>query len=308
MKRNYLGIGVLAAAALVGTSHAQSIWSDLARKIASHPQAQAQNVTNQVVNQNRQGMAVAAPQGAPGVPNENPDGYGNRLAGQTPELASIGNTALSNLTGLVTGANGKPGGIDLGKESDDSDSMLASNLFKKPEIRRMLGDEPRFIYNPGDKPDPMLVPWVRRAAIFKELMTQADALLAAGKIADAMKLYQRVADLRDPRYTAIVQAKLATIDSQLALESQKAIAGAVQTEIKVELPGWVHDNTTGALVTPTDAVCLVGDYMLHPGEAIPSYPEVRVASITPTSVTYQVKDKQFEVSVPKEDNSSPRSK
>jgi hypothetical protein len=141
----------------------------------------------------------------------------------------------------------------------------------------------------------MLVPWARRAAIFNELMAQADAMVKAGNLVGAIPLYQQIIDMRDRRFTPIVRAKLDAINADQLRETTTAISMTTTVATRIELPGWVKENTTGVIVTPGDAVCLVGDFVLRRGEPIPAYPEVKVATITPTTVTYVVQDEKFEV-------------
>ena len=69
----------------------------------------------------------------------------------------------------------------------------------------MLGENPRFIYDISEKPDPMLVPWVRRSAVYRELNSQALVLESANDVRGAAEVYGRIMDLKDPRFAPKIQ-------------------------------------------------------------------------------------------------------
>lgn len=205
-------------------------------------------------------------------------------------------TAVANLgKTLAGGKNGPDKVLELGRESDENEALLATNLFKKKEILRLLGDAPRFVYDPQNRPDPMLVPWVRRAAIFKELSAIAEEYFKNGELDKAVEVYQRILQMDDPRFNAEVHSKLQAIADK---QNKQAIALMKETKAqdeKLELPAWIHDNTTGVIVSPDNAMCLVGEFMLRAGDKVPSYPEVTVVSISSQKVVYQIRNKTFDV-------------
>ncbi|MCL5270630.1 MAG: hypothetical protein M1457_08805 [bacterium] len=193
---------------------------------------------------------------------------------------------------------------DVGLESQDDPDRMAENLFKNPEILRLLGDKPRFIYNPGGRPDPMLVPWVRDAVIFEELSTIAEGLLAGNKVGEAKQVFQRIIQMNNPRYTMAAQARLAQI---MTAEEAAAAAKAGEqqiTEEQIQLPPWVQDNTSGVIVSPGGNLCLVGDFLLKVGDCLPNYPEVSVTGITNNTVTYAIRNKHFDVTLENGDSGS----
>lgn len=280
---------LLTAAALMacaaGPAGAQSAWQALARVVAPRSQqarpaqpAQDKKPAIALVSD----PSVGVKHGIEGVkPNAELAALQVRSA-----ISQIGNK-LPNLAPTLR----------FGSEMEETTVTLAVNLFEKPEIRKLLGDSPRFVYDPSGKPDPMVVPWVRRAAIFKELIARADACATQGQIDQAVAIYQQILDMNDPRFNLAVQKKLA----ELNVTASRMVAAQAQqiANEKVELPGWVHDNTTGVLFEKNNgarnALCLVGEYMLRIGEPVPNYPEVTVAAIAEKSVTYRYRNHDFSV-------------
>ena len=261
---------------------AETPWSRLARVISPNaappPAAAEQNAANEELR-------------------EVPDEVGGAGTMTQVQLASLQPDAKTGMTGLaVTGPGAGAGQIDFGRESDDSEEIFAMNLFKNPEIRRLLGDEPRYIYDPVNRPDPMLVPWVRRAVIYEELSAQAASLLAAEQFDEALEVYERILEMNDPRFNVVVRAKLAEIAAQQRADAQAVVqAMVVEPEEKIELPPWVKTNTMGVIVSPGNSLCMVGTYLLREGDQLDNYPGVMVQEIAPNRVTYRIKDKTFVV-------------
>ena len=70
---------------------------------------------------------------------------------------------------------------DLGKELEEPEKP--ATLFKTQEdVRKLLGDEPRFVYSPRNLPDPMIIPWVRRDVIVREMMEAAQEKIKQGNL------------------------------------------------------------------------------------------------------------------------------
>lgn len=268
---------------LAGTVRAESVWLKMARAISP----EAKPVELAPVSEGD------APSVAPAVLGGG--SAESALVSLQPEYSSQTITGLA----IAPGSGLSSGRIDLGLESEENAALFATDLFKNQEIRRMLGDEPRFIYDPGRKPDPMLLLWVRNAAIFRELSEQAEALVEAEQFEEAIVLYQRVKELGEPQYHAAAQQKL----TEIALLQQDLIEELVgETTIEnIELPPWVRDNTTGIIKSPGIDLCLVGEFMLRVGDVLPNYPEIEVASIEGKRVIYQIKHQTFEVELPEED-------
>lgn len=291
--RRMLGAAVLAVA-IAAAAQAQSPWKALAQAIAPDKKQTAQ----------QQPQPADKPQETKmGMVNDPALGVTHGYAGVKPdtELAAAEvRGALSTLKDKLPSFGGGDKNLDFGSELDETTSTLAINLFQNPEIRKLLGDSPRFVYDPAGKSDPMVVPWVRRAAIIKELLARADQHLAAGNADQAVAIYKKVLDMRDQRFVGLIQQKLdglAKLQQVDAVNLAKTQAAQTESE-KVELPAWVQDNTVGVLLDKKGAkegLCLVGEYMLRIGEAIPTYPDVTVAAIGEKSVTYLYRSQAFSV-------------
>lgn len=288
---------VLGIALAVSVS-AESPWTKISRVISPKPSART------VV---KASVAAPAKLAVGEVPDENPAAAQSQaqLTTQTQSTSQTLATLLKDAPTVpaqkgVKGVKGVPEISNLGREVEENEALLATDLFKKPEILRLLGDQPRFIYDPADRPDPMLVPWVRRAAIFKELFASAAASLEAGQVDQALEFYQQILKMNDPRFTPVVQAKLAEIAGKQQADASKIAKTTQSIEEKIELPAWVTDNTTGVILAPGDNLCLVGEYMLHAGDALPNYPDIKVVMIVEKQVTYQIRNKTFDVKLPQE--------
>ena len=78
--------------------------------------------------------------------------------GLAPGQESAEPGALGDSLGSIGSSAETP--AELGREADDEGAVL--NLFEDPEIRKLLGENPRFIYNASERPDPMIFPPVGR--------------------------------------------------------------------------------------------------------------------------------------------------
>jgi hypothetical protein len=273
---------LLLALAVTGPSFAESPWQRLSRAISPKAKLDAAELAADGVRQQRDdaGNAMIAAE----VPNEG-----------TADVAYAAETG-GGMTGLALAGGKGAGGVDLGREVDENATMFATDLFKNAEILRMLGDRPRFVYQTNNRPDPMLVPWVRNQAIYNELSSQADALVEQGNVDGAVELYQRILAMNDIRFDALVRAKLTEIS---ATQQQKdlALAETQPASEIVELPPWVYDNTNGVIIDPGKDLCLVGEYLLKKGDALPNYPDIFIDTISGKKVSYRYKDKTFEVAL-----------
>lgn len=268
-----LAVGLLVLAGVV-PSRAQSPWEAMARMLNPDP---------------------TTPERAPEVPDE--QGTATASLNSMSRATTIGRTSDDVKLGEQAFKSGRGGedGLDLGLESDPNQKLYEEHLFEKPEVRRLLGEQPRFLYNAQNLPDPMVVPWVRRAAIYKELSVAAEHFVQEEHFDKAIALYRKILEMDDPRYNAIVHSKLDEI-AMLQREDLEQIEQA-RTEARpvIELPPWLYQNTTGVIVDPRRELCLVGDYMLAIGDPVPNYPEVTVSEINRQSVTYRIKNQSFVV-------------
>ena len=278
------------------TAQAESPWNSLARLIAP-PQAAEAQAQAAALEQTMQGAPTN--QAVPEVRDE----FGSvpEAGPQDRRLVASLNPGASRNPAVRTYSNFTEDkdapSLNLGSESQDTEALHATDLFNSPEMLRLLGDEARFRYDPAGRPDPMLVPWVRSKAIFTELTANAQKMMEQNRLDEAVSLYQRILELNDTRYTAIAMEKIEEI-AQMQNEMARAAMQAANPQVieeNIELPSWVAENTTGVIVSPTERLCLVGEHMLMIGDAVPDFPDVVVGSIDNDLVTYQIRQKNFEV-------------
>lgn len=296
-------LALLLFAAAGRTAAAESPWSNIATMITTRRNAALSALTTATTPSATPAVPVM---NTPALPALAEVGGGAttgalamRMGSAATALAALDTTTATATAGAMAAVkSGDPAKtLDLGHESEENEALLATNLFKRPEILQLLGDAPRFIYNPRERPDPMVVPWVRRAAIYKELSSLAEKLASEKKFDAAVVLYQRILALNDERYNGIARAKLVAIAEMQNASALAALNATRTMEPPVVLPAWVQDNTTGVIISRERDMCLVGNYMLHVGDAVPDYPDVKVATIAPSKVVYIIKNKSFEVTL-----------
>jgi len=206
--------------------------------------------------------------------------------------------------GSVTSETGKSSG---GVSSIADDLKPKPMLLSKEELEALLGADPSFIYDSGDKPDPMLVPWTHVRVRSEEYRRVAEAAVKVKDWRKAYESYVNVLRMLDTLPGTWLQMK-SMMDlrqkSALDLENLKRMIppgeivyiGSLVGEAR--LPEWVKTNTVGLILSPSDPVCLVGPYTLRVGEAVPGQDvPVVVQKIERDAVTYKVKDKLFRVNL-----------
>jgi hypothetical protein len=266
-------------AGLTTTALAESAWVRLAKSVAARGEESPQQST------------------PVGVPDSAMPAVGDELGDATQAYAPSGQPGIpQSIDPSAPGSVNFGKQLDLGQESEDEGATSATNLINKPDIRRLMGDNPRFVYDPKGLQDPMLVPWVRNAAIFQELSARAEASLKANELDNAADLFKRILDLNDVRFYSLAVSKLneiAGLKNERALSALSAQNAAY--DVPAELPSWVTENTTAVIVSPSEEICLVGEYTLSVGDSLPNYPEIKVAGIDRDMVRYQIKSKTYEV-------------
>ena len=185
--------------------------------------------------------------------------------------------------------------VDFGREVDEPKKPRW--LFEEEDdVRQLLGLNPRFIYNPKNLRDPMVIPWIRQNVIAQELFNDVRKLVQQERYDEAMQLLTKIIDSY-PGTSVYSQAqkelqKLKNILSkQITAQQQKA------GQKRVILPTWVYENTKGVIWDPQRPVVLVGEYTLGVGEAIPKYPSITVERIQKKLVVFKYKEKLFQVTV-----------
>lgn len=225
------------------------------------------------------------------IPEEFRNDFGApKSSGAIPQAGTIG---LPQARERSRGSRGNASEINFGKEYEEVGSVR--DLFTDAEALRMLGDNPRFVYASISAPDPMIFPPVRNAAMYTELTYDAEALIEAGEFGKAVRLYKMVLDLGDPRYSAEMRNEIAKLNAEIGATAVVLEASDLDD---VQLPTWISENTNGVLYAKDDPMCLIGDFLLHVGDELPNYPQVKVTRVGKQSVTFQVAGrKEFEIEV-----------
>jgi hypothetical protein len=181
---------------------------------------------------------------------------------------------------------------DIGKEMEEPKSPI--KLFQsEQDIERLLGTKPRFVYDPKDYPDPMIIPWIRRDVLVREILDVARKQAAKGNFAAAKELLTRaLKDYPDSRHITAVQDEIKKIEEM----ERKGITGVGQQEV-VLLPSWVASHTNGILWSEEKPLVLVGDVLLSEGDEVPRYVGVTVKKINKQEVEFSFKGRTFPVAV-----------
>ncbi len=185
--------------------------------------------------------------------------------------------------------------VDFGREVDEP-AQVRWLFENEDDVRELLGLDPRFIYNPKNLPDPMIIPWVRQNVIAQELFNDAMRYIKEGRIMLAQQTLKTIVDsypassvFREAQdeYEKIRQlASLQEVQIQQSRETQRVV-----------LPPWVYENAKGIIWDPVNPVILIGDYTLTVGDPIPKYPDVTIHEIKQSSVVFKFKDILFDINV-----------
>jgi hypothetical protein len=184
--------------------------------------------------------------------------------------------------------------LDLGREADEVEA--AKWLFEDKELtRERLGLNPRFVYNPKNLADPMVIPWVRQNIIAAELLADARKLIRQQEYSRAAQVLTLIVNsyAGTSSYKEAVE-ELADVKEKMYDDGGKP---PVPIETRVVMPPWIYDNTKAVIWDPVNPVALVGDATLKAGDAVPRYPDVVVKEIQKSKVVFTFKDEDFDVTV-----------
>ncbi len=195
-----------------------------------------------------------------------------------------------------------PPAARLGRELDEPDKPFA--LFSdKKRIAELLGEEPGYVYQPMGT-DPMIVPWVRNRVMAAELVQEARELVGNGKYDEALAKVDLVLE-RFGDTDSVEKAR--ELKMQIDKLKQSAVPppepGALQPppdKTVVSLPVWITENTKGVIFDvkdPKNSTVLIGEYILHVGDMIPSFPGIKIAAIDKSSVTMDYQGQSFRLRV-----------
>ncbi len=174
---------------LAAAVRAQSPWGALAQAIAPNKQPAAQQQSRNAQKQQ---------EARPGLPNDATLGVSHGYDGVKPntELAAAQvRGALSAIADKCPPSAATKNWISAANwrrrprrsPSTSSRTRKSASCSRQPALR----------VRPGRQKRPEVVPWVRRAAIIKELLVRADGQLAAGRADQAVAIYKTVLDMRD---------------------------------------------------------------------------------------------------------------
>ena len=152
--------------------------------------------------------------------------------------------------------------IDFGREVDEPDQ--ARWLFEdEVAMQNLLGIKPRFVYNPKNLPDPMVIPWVRQNIIAAELLREARELIRLKEYDRALQIltlivnsYAGTSSYREAR------EELDKVD--IELDKMRDIPIREREGQRIVLPPWIYENTKAVIWEPVNPIVLVGDHMLFP--------------------------------------------
>lgn len=175
--------------------------------------------------------------------------------------------------------------------------------LRKVELRRLLSaEETTFVYDHGNRRDPMLLPWThfRHTASMaikagEKANNDKNLSLAQKSFETALRLAARMeaSGFRLKAMTDLIKRAekgVKHIESEKIRRSRELEAIEVaEGKKEPELPKWVRANTTGVLYSPNNPMCLVGFDILGIGDMVPDQPlNVKVQKIDKLSVTFYV--------------------
>jgi hypothetical protein len=184
------------------------------------------------------------------------------------------------------------------REMDEPEQVLQ---LLPDVVRSVLSGPDQFKYDPHNRPDPMIVPWVRLEVLSSEHLAQARAYLnEADEMTSRtakMQRYQKAKRECEEVLRINQGSKFAEDAQALRDKIQELINGiddvrggpVIARQPTAKFPEWVVINTKAVIYDQTggsDHIALVGDDMLTIGDEVPKYPEVKVVDITRDAVTY----------------------
>ncbi len=201
---------------------------------------------------------------------------------------------------------GAPLPVDVGQEVDEGSVV---SIFSDPKFLAMLGQNPKFVYEAVNVPDPMVFPPVRNEAIKNELWLKADTILreagldlkkmgkgmiippaAKPKIQEAIEVIQSVSKFtsNDPRYIEPIAKRTAELSKLIEAPPPTTPGVVAPVDVPCDLPNEIRANVRGIVASSQKPVCLVGDFILAVGESIPDFPNVKIGAINPGQIVFEV--------------------
>lgn len=202
-------------------------------------------------------------------------------------------------------------GMEFGSESEETG---VKDIFTDASLKDELYEN-AFIYQSAGIPDPMVFPQIRNDTIFSELWAKHENILKeAGirdpkalkqgdrsnldldlaKIGEALEVLARIKEMNDPRFDEQLNAQIKLVT---ALTTSVPVGphdgGTTPTQpvgtAPCPLPDQLRSQLSFVIATGDEnAYCLIGDYMVRAGETVPEFDEVRVISIAPGKVIFEI--------------------
>lgn len=186
--------------------------------------------------------------------------------------------------------------------------------LQNQDLRRLLGDEVDFVYDHGDRRDPMLLPWTHYRYMAKQRLNEAERAFKSPELAnyleiaeltfnDVLRIVARmeISGYRLQAMPGIAQTANKGLE-KVAAERKRLSDAIIQLEIlsgeRAALPIWVKENTIGIIYSPVNPMCLVGPHVLKVGDRVPiQNVDIIVERIEKMAVTYRVSGKSFRINL-----------
>ena len=206
-----------------------------------------------------------------------------------------------------------PAAKQSNRESDEP--QKADNLMDNPEVQRLMNQTPKFVYNPRDLKDPMIIPWVRNSLLVREYIQILQNHIKNKRINEARSFIDQISQLL-PDITDAELHKNAETQIGLARQEIEKIAAApldtsqpgeqavkpIETPVIV-MPSWIKTHVSGVMWASKaeDRIVLIGDDLLKEGQALSKYPDAVVQRINPNSVVIGYRGISEEIQVNRPD-------
>lgn len=278
------------------------VWAIPPALRAQDTQSQGGGAANVAPPQGQTQMSAAAP--APQANAAAPAPQANAVAPApgvtptpvgTPEGGKRVEATVEQLEQLINA----PPEARLGREIDEPAKPFS--LFKdQKRIDQLLGENPRYVYIPMGT-DPMILPWVRNRVMAAELVQEALELKSSGKYQEALSKVDLVLD-RFGDTDSVEKARQLKMQLEAIVHNESGGEGPKVTPGPTPrtLPVWIPENTRGIVFDvhdPKNSSVLIGEYILHAGESIPSYPGIKVVEIQRSMVTLNYQGEVFQLPV-----------
>lgn len=152
-------------------------------------------------------------------------------------------------------------------------------------IERLLGAEPRFVYDPKNAPDPMLIPWIRADKEANKLLDEAAMKITSQDYEAALEIYMKV--IKRFPYTSWAQKASDKIRDLGNLRDAQDPPGEI-----IVLPASIRESLKGILFDEIKPLVIVDENILGIGDTVPNT-EATIKKIEKQKVTFNYRGKDF---------------